>query len=182
MGIALNDTARQSPIGQLHFHLKQLFAGGSVFDPCYQVTLAKFLQWENTQLERHEFFPGEIFAMVGGTSRHNRVIVNLARRIDAHFDCTACRLHAENMKVQLAPSKPRFCSHIANPRPGVAVRSGLQEHRPFKSARKHVRQIIRLEQAIEGEYSWAGDKSARQPTRAHVHSGAIHGGSNKVVN
>lgn len=70
--------------------------------PLHKPTLAEFIQWENAQSERHEFYRGEIFAMVGGTSRHNRVIVNLTRRIDAHLDGTACRVYAENMKVQLA--------------------------------------------------------------------------------
>lgn len=70
--------------------------------PLHKPTLAEFLAWENAQHDRHEFYRGEIFAMVGGTSRHNRVIVNLTRHIDAHLDGTACRVYAENMKVQLA--------------------------------------------------------------------------------
>lgn len=69
--------------------------------PLHRPTLAEFLEWENGQPDRHEFYRGEIFAMVGGTSRHNRVIVNLTRRIDAHLDGTTCRVYAENMKVQL---------------------------------------------------------------------------------
>lgn len=51
-----------------------------------------------------EFFRGETFAMVGGTARHNRVILilNLASRIDDHLDGTTCQVFAENMKVQIA--------------------------------------------------------------------------------
>jgi Uma2 family endonuclease len=40
--------------------------------------------------------------MVGGTARHNRVILNLASRINDHLDGTPCQVFAENMKVQLA--------------------------------------------------------------------------------
>ncbi len=45
------------------------------------LTLPEYLAWEECQSERHEFFQGEIYAMVGGTARHNRVILNLAGRI-----------------------------------------------------------------------------------------------------
>ena len=64
--------------------------------------LADFLEWEEHQPERHEFFRGETFAMVGGTARHNRVILNLASRIGDHLDGTTCQVFAENMKVQLS--------------------------------------------------------------------------------
>ena len=67
--------------------------------PPQNMTLADFLTWEEHQSERHEFFRGETFAMVGGTARHNRVILNLASRIGDHLDGTACQVFAENMKV-----------------------------------------------------------------------------------
>lgn len=66
------------------------------------LTLTEFLAWEEAQPERHEFFRGETFAMVGGTARHNRVMLNLASRIGDHLDGTACQVFAENMKVQIA--------------------------------------------------------------------------------
>ena len=66
------------------------------------MTLPEFLTWEERQAERHEFYRGETFAMVGATARHNRVILNLASRIGDHLDGTPCQVFAENMKVQLA--------------------------------------------------------------------------------
>ncbi len=65
-------------------------------------TLTEFLSWEEHQPERHEFFRGEIFAMVGGTARHNRVIMNLGSHIAAHLDGTGCQAFTESMKVQIA--------------------------------------------------------------------------------
>ena len=70
--------------------------------PISKMTLAEFLAWESGQTERHEFYRGEIFAMVGGTARHNRVILNLAAQISAHLDGTPCQVFAETMKVRLA--------------------------------------------------------------------------------
>jgi Uma2 family endonuclease len=70
--------------------------------PLQRMTLAEFLAWEEQQTVRHEFYRGEVFAMVGGTARHNRVILNLASRIGDHLDGTPCQVFAENMKLQLA--------------------------------------------------------------------------------
>ena len=70
--------------------------------PVQRMTLAEFFVWEEQQTDRHEFFRGETYAMVGGTARHNRVILNLASRIGDHLDGTPCQVFAENMKVQLA--------------------------------------------------------------------------------
>ena len=66
------------------------------------MTLIEFLAWEENQTERHEFFGGETFAIVGGTARHNRVTLNLASRIGDHLDGTTCQVFAENMQVQMA--------------------------------------------------------------------------------
>ncbi len=65
-------------------------------------SLAEFLAWEQHQDERHEFYRGETYAMVGGTARHNRVVLNIASRISAHLEGTACQVFTETMKVQIA--------------------------------------------------------------------------------
>jgi Uma2 family endonuclease len=70
--------------------------------PPQNPTLAEFLAWEEQQPDRHEFYRGETFGMVGGTARHNRVILNLASRIGDHLDGTPCQVFAESMLVQLA--------------------------------------------------------------------------------
>jgi len=67
-----------------------------------KMSFAEFLDWEQGQQERHEFFKGEIFGMVGATARHNRVILNLAGGLLAHLDGTPCQVFSETMKVQLA--------------------------------------------------------------------------------
>ena len=70
--------------------------------PLQKMTLAEFLAWEEKLPDRYEFYRGETFNMVGGTARHNRVILNLASRIGDHLDGTACQVFAENMKVQIS--------------------------------------------------------------------------------
>lgn len=70
--------------------------------PLSKMSLADFMVWEAGQPDRHEFYRGEVFAMTGGSARHNRVILNLASRLAAHLDGTPCQVFAESMKVQLA--------------------------------------------------------------------------------
>lgn len=70
--------------------------------PLARKTLAEFLAWEDEQPDRNEFFRGETYAMVGGTARHNRVILNLGSGIVAHLDGTGCQVFTESMKVQIA--------------------------------------------------------------------------------
>jgi len=70
--------------------------------PIQKMSMVEFLAWEAEQPERHEFFRGEVFAMVGGTARHNRVVLNLASRIGDHLDGSPCQVFAEGVKVGLA--------------------------------------------------------------------------------
>lgn len=70
--------------------------------PQHQLTLTEFLAWENAHPDRHEFFRGEVFAMVGGRRAHGRVVLNLARRLAEQLDGSRCQVFAESMKVQVA--------------------------------------------------------------------------------
>ncbi len=66
------------------------------------MTLDEFLAWEDQQPERHEFYGGEVFAMVGGRRIHERVIANLSRRLGNHLEGSACQVFVAGMKLQLA--------------------------------------------------------------------------------
>ncbi|MBK7238027.1 MAG: Uma2 family endonuclease [Sterolibacteriaceae bacterium] len=70
--------------------------------PLPRMTFAEFMAWESEQSERHEFYQGETFAMVGGTRGHNRVIANLTRHLGNHLDNGPCQVFSEAMKVQIA--------------------------------------------------------------------------------
>ncbi len=42
-----------------------------------QLTAPEYLAWEAAQLDRHEFHHGEVFAMAGGSPRHNWLVGNV---------------------------------------------------------------------------------------------------------
>jgi Uma2 family endonuclease len=70
--------------------------------PLLKLSLADFLAWENTQEGRHEFFRGEVFAMVGARRVHGLVGLNIAAALKQHLKGTRCRAFIEAMKVQPA--------------------------------------------------------------------------------
>jgi len=59
------------------------------------LTMAELLAWEQQQAEGHDFFRGEILAIVGRAGRHNRIIGNLASRFVDHLDGTPCQIFAQ---------------------------------------------------------------------------------------
>jgi Uma2 family endonuclease len=69
--------------------------------PLTRWSLAKYLAWENEQVERHEFHRGEVFAMVGGRRSHGRVVLNLARHLMDQLEGSPCQVFNESMKVQV---------------------------------------------------------------------------------
>ena len=66
------------------------------------MTLKDFLAWENEQPDRHEFYLGESFAMVGGRRAHGRVVVNLLSAFNQQLKGSPCQVFGESMKLQVA--------------------------------------------------------------------------------
>jgi Uma2 family endonuclease len=67
-----------------------------------RLSLEAYLAWENAEIERHEFYRGEVFAMVGARRSHNCVVANLNRHLGNHLAGTACRAFAETLKLRIA--------------------------------------------------------------------------------
>lgn len=70
--------------------------------PLPRLTLEDFLLWENEQPDKHEFYKGEVFAMVGGRRVHGRVVANLTSALINALRGSPCQVFAESMKVQPA--------------------------------------------------------------------------------
>jgi len=67
-----------------------------------KLSLQAYLDWENAQPERHEFYRGEVFAMTGGRRSHGCVTANLVRHLGNQLAGTPCRVFSESMKIQIA--------------------------------------------------------------------------------
>jgi Uma2 family endonuclease len=62
----------------------------------------EFLAWEREQADRHFYVHGEVFAMSGGSPRHNRLIAKLTARLDAGFGGTPCTTFSTDQRLGLA--------------------------------------------------------------------------------
>lgn len=64
-------------------------------------TLPEFLAWEERQEERYEFIGGKIFAMVGASLAHNRIIRNLSYALQPVHRKPPCQVFAEGVKLTI---------------------------------------------------------------------------------
>ena len=71
-------------------------------------TPADYLAWEATQMERHEYIDGEVFAMAGAEDRHVTVTMNIAFALRQHLSGTPCRTYMSDMKLNAAQGKQYF--------------------------------------------------------------------------
>ncbi len=61
----------------------------------------EYLHLEARSPVRHEYVSGEVFAMTGGTLRHNVIAGNLAVALHAHLRNTACRVFINNVRLRV---------------------------------------------------------------------------------
>jgi Uma2 family endonuclease len=67
-----------------------------------KLSMADYLVWENQQSTRHEFYRGEVFAMVGVRRVHGLVVLNLALAIKSQLKGSGCQVFSESLKLQVA--------------------------------------------------------------------------------
>jgi Uma2 family endonuclease len=64
-----------------------------------QMTADEYLAWEREQPVRHEFYRGEVFAMAGGSLRHNRLCAKLIRILDTQLQARCVVLTSDQRVV-----------------------------------------------------------------------------------
>ncbi len=72
------------------------------------MTHEAFLRWEETQEIRHEFLEGEVYAMTGGTDRHNTVAINLTLLLRQHLNGKPCRVFMADVQVRVEAADAAF--------------------------------------------------------------------------
>lgn len=63
-------------------------------------TFTEYMAMEEISAEKHDFYHGEIFAMSGGTTNHNSIIVNLAVALKANKKA-GCNVFIDGMKLEI---------------------------------------------------------------------------------
>jgi Uma2 family endonuclease len=72
-------------------------------DPAVKLSPAsadEFLRWESLQPTRNEFVGGRIYAMVGASKRHFRLVRALAAKLETHLAGSPCQVYDESVKLR----------------------------------------------------------------------------------
>jgi Uma2 family endonuclease len=67
--------------------------------PDTPMTAAQYLAWEAAQHERHEFFRGEVFAMAGGSPRHNALTAAVIVELGIALRGGPCRVLSADQRI-----------------------------------------------------------------------------------
>ena len=70
--------------------------------PLEKLTLKAFLEWENAQDTRNEFYHGDVLAKADARRSHGTMTSNLVRHLGNALDGSPCRVFHDGMKVQIA--------------------------------------------------------------------------------
>jgi Uma2 family endonuclease len=69
-------------------------------------TLAEYLELEKHTEERYAYCNGEVVAMSGASLRHNRIVRNLMRAIDARLEGKPCEVLPTDMRIKVPKVLP----------------------------------------------------------------------------
>jgi Uma2 family endonuclease len=83
------------------------------------LTIEDYLEGELHSEFRHEYIDGQVYAMAGASSNHNRIVANLSRELGNHLRHSSCEPFASDMKVQIEshfyyPDVLVVCDHQSN--------------------------------------------------------------------
>jgi Uma2 family endonuclease len=72
------------------------------------MTVEAYLDWEQAQPERYEYWDGAVVAMTGTTRNHNRVSLNASKLLDDALTDRPCEVYIADVKVQVEPGRKFF--------------------------------------------------------------------------
>ncbi len=87
------------------------------------MSVEEYLEFEKDSEVRHEYVGGVAYAMTGGSGRHNRISLNIARKLADGAEGTSCRVYMSDMKVSI-PDRPFYY-------PDVIVVCGEEPEHPY---------------------------------------------------
>jgi Uma2 family endonuclease len=73
------------------------------------ITEQEYLEGEKLAKERHEYVDGKVYAMAGTSRRHNRIAVNIVRKLPlANHKGQLCEINSSDVKVRVGKRKTYY--------------------------------------------------------------------------
>lgn len=69
------------------------------------LSVAQYLEHEARTGEKHEYFQGEIFAMVGGTPRHALITANFLREASQRLKDRPCAVFSGDLRIKIQSAR-----------------------------------------------------------------------------
>lgn len=160
-------------------------------------TVEQYLEMERQSPIRHEFIDGYVYAMSGGTRRHDHIARNVTRLLEDHVQGGSCQVYSMNMRVRLANEPdyvyadasvtcdPRdmaddLADYISHPRLVVEVLSDSTEKHDRGAKFDLYRGRASLDEYVLIETERAGVEARRRDEHG-VWSTTLHGPNDTVL-
>jgi len=72
------------------------------------LTRDDYLTMEQASRQRHEYVAGAVYAMAGGSQRHNRIALNLAARLLQRLSGRPCQVYMSDVKLYVAAAEAYY--------------------------------------------------------------------------
>ncbi|MFN0315338.1 MAG: Uma2 family endonuclease [Burkholderiales bacterium] len=76
------------------------------------ISETEYLRLEAQSPVRHEYVSGEMFAMTGGTLRHNAIAINLTAALKSHLRNSGCHPYMNDVRVRVAKTSAYYYPDI----------------------------------------------------------------------
>ncbi len=78
--------------------------GGAVRGSRYRYTVEEYLSFERGSPSKHEYYAGDIYAMVGATEPHVLIVTNLVVALSTRTRGRGCKVYANDMRLKVTPA------------------------------------------------------------------------------
>ncbi len=70
-------------------------------DNAPRFTPDEYFAWETTQLEKHEYIDGKVYAMTGGSVNHSRIAVRITTLFSNHLENSPCETGNSDLRINV---------------------------------------------------------------------------------
>jgi Uma2 family endonuclease len=70
-----------------------------------RMSAAQYLEWERVQADKHEFHDGEVYAMAGGSPRHNLLASAIAAELRTATRALGCHTLSSDQRIAVPPQE-----------------------------------------------------------------------------
>jgi len=91
------------------------------------LSASAYLAWERAQVDKHEYHAGEVFAMAGGSPRHNFLSGAVLAELRSALRGKGCHVFTPDMRIAAAPTKRYVYADVVAACGGAQMEPGTSD-------------------------------------------------------